>query len=217
VVIIIGGMIGIGKTTTAKMLHEELNLPVYYESVKDNKVLPYFYTASKEDLQKYRYPFLLQLNFLQSRFHAIKKALLDDNAVMDRSIYEDHYFAKKNHDNGGISDVEMQLYDDLLEQMMDELKSFPKKAPDVMVYLHGSFETVLKRIKQRGRSFELDKGLVDYYRFLWQDYDDWVHNAYKESPIIDVDVDQKNIVYNAEDKAWLLAELKKIDGKTQAD
>jgi deoxyadenosine/deoxycytidine kinase len=41
-VIIIGGMIGIGKTTTAKMLHEELKLPVYYENVKDNKVLPLF-------------------------------------------------------------------------------------------------------------------------------------------------------------------------------
>ena len=52
---------------------------------------------------------------------------------MDRSIYEDHYFAKKNHDNGGISDVEMQLYDDLLAQMMSEIETFPKKAPDVMI------------------------------------------------------------------------------------
>jgi len=214
VVIIIGGMIGIGKTTTAKMLHEELKLPVYYENVKDNKVLPYFYTASPEDKEKYRYPFLLQLNFLQSRFHAIKQALLEDNAVMDRSIYEDHYFAKKNHDNGGISDVEMQLYDDLLAQMMSEIETFPKKAPDVMVYLHGSFATVLKRIKQRGRSFELDQSLVDYYQFLWKDYDDWVYHSYKESPIIDIDVDQKNIIYNKDDKQWLLDQLTKISGKT---
>jgi deoxyadenosine/deoxycytidine kinase len=213
VVIIIGGMIGIGKTTTAKMLHEEMNIPVFYESVKGNKVLPLFYTATKEEQAKRRYPFLLQLNFLQARYHAIKQALLEDNAIMDRSIYEDHYFAKKNHDTGGISDTEMALYDGLLDEMMDELKGLPKKAPDVMVYLHGSFETVLKRIKQRGRSFELDQGLVDYYRFLWKDYDDWVHNAYKASPIIDIDVDQKNIIYNAADKAWLLAELRKIDGK----
>lgn len=40
--IVIGGMIGLGKTTTAKTLHEALHLPVYYESVKDNKVLPLF-------------------------------------------------------------------------------------------------------------------------------------------------------------------------------
>src|SRR5574344_2468233 len=91
-------MIGIGKTTTAKMLHEELGIPVYYESVKGNKVLPLFYTATKEEQEKRRYPFLLQLNFLQARYHAIKQALLENNAIMDRSIYEDHYFAKKNHD-----------------------------------------------------------------------------------------------------------------------
>jgi len=93
---------------------------------------------------------------------------------------------------------------------MEELQSLPKKAPDVMVYLRGSFDTVLKLIKQRGRSFELDQSLVDYYRFLWKDYDDWVHNSYKESPIIDIDVDQKNVIYNPEDKAWLIAELKRI-------
>jgi deoxyadenosine/deoxycytidine kinase len=210
VVIIIGGMIGIGKTTTAKMLHEEMGLPVYYENVKDNKVLPVFYTASPEDQEKYRYPFLLQLSFLQSRYHAIKEALLNDNAIMDRSIYEDHYFAKKNNDRGAISNVEMGLYDGLLEEMMTEIETLPKKAPDIMVYLHGSFETVLKRIKQRGRSFELDQSLVDYYRFLWQDYDEWVHHAYTASPIIDIDVDQKNVIYNKEDKAWLIAELKKL-------
>jgi deoxyadenosine/deoxycytidine kinase len=211
VVIVIGGMIGIGKTTTAKMLHEELGLPVYYESVKDNKVLPLFYTATPEEAAKFRYPFLLQLNFLQSRYHAIKQALLDDNAVMDRSIYEDHYFAKKNHDLGKISDSEMELYDGLLAEMMDQLSEMPKKAPDVMVYLHGSFETVLTRIKKRGRSFELDQSLVDYYRFLWQDYDDWVHRSYQSSPILEVDVDKTNIIYNVQDKQKFLAKLKAME------
>ena len=32
----------------------------------------------------------------------------------------------------------------------------------------------------------------------------------RRESFIDIDVDQKNIIYNAEDKAWLLAELKKI-------
>ena len=108
----------------------------------------------------------------------------------------------------------MQLYDDLLAQMMSEIETFPKKAPDVMVYLHGSFQTVLKRIKQRGRSFELDQSLVDYYQFLWKDYDDWVYHSYKESPIIDIDVDQRNIIYNKDDKQWLLNQLTKISCKT---
>ncbi len=200
-------MIGIGKTTTSKMLGKETGLKVYYESVEGNKVLPLFYTSSKEEKEKYRYPFLLQLSFLRSRFHAIKEALKNDNAIMDRSIYEDYYFAKKNFELGNINEMEMDLYEGLLSEMMDELNLLPKKSPDVMVYLHGSFETVLNRIKERGRSFELDSELVSYYKFLYDGYDEWVHSSYKASPIISIDVDKKDIVFNESDKKEFLEEL----------
>lgn len=210
-VVIVGGMIGIGKTTTFKMLGKETGLKVYYESVEGNKVLPLFYTSSKEEKEKYRYPFLLQLSFLRSRFHAIKEALKNDNAIMDRSIYEDYYFAKKNFELGNINEMEMDLYEGLLSEMMDELNLLPKKSPDVMVYLHGSFETVLNRIKERGRSFELDSELVSYYKFLYDGYDEWVHSSYKASPIISIDVDKKDIVYNESDKKEFLEELSRYN------
>lgn len=210
-VVIVGGMIGIGKTTTSKMLGKETGLKVYYESVEGNKVLPLFYTSSKEEKEKNRYPFLLQLSFLRSRFHAIKEALKNDNAIMDRSIYEDYYFARKNFELGNINEMEMDLYEGLLSEMMDELNLLPKKSPDVMVYLHGSFETVLNRIKERGRSFELDSELVSYYKFLYDGYDEWVHSSYKASPIISIDVDKKDIVYNESDKKEFLEELSKYN------
>jgi deoxyadenosine/deoxycytidine kinase len=207
--IVIGGMIGLGKTTTADMISKELNIPVYYESVDDNKVLPLFYTASDEEIQRMRYPFLLQLNFLKTRFHAIKEALLKDDAVLDRSIYEDSYFAIKNYELGRISKLEIDLYLGLLDEMMQEISGMKKKAPDVMVYLKGSFDTVLKRIKQRGRSYELDDALVEYYRFLWKDYDNWLLNEYKASPVIIVDVDKEDIIFNEKDKVAFLEKLKK--------
>ncbi|MCI7057598.1 MAG: deoxynucleoside kinase [Candidatus Enteromonas sp.] len=210
-VVIVGGMIGIGKTTTSKMLGKETGLKVYYESVEGNKVLPLFYTSSKEEKEKYRYPFLLQLSFLRSRFHAIKEALKNDNAIMDRSIYEDYYFARKNFELGNINEMEMNLYEGLLSEMMDELNLLTKKSPDVMVYLHGSFETVLNRIKERGRSFELDSELVSYYKFLYDGYDEWVHSSYKASPIISIDVDKKDIVYNESDKKEFLEELSRYN------
>ena len=210
-VVIVGGMIGIGKTTTSKMLGKETGLKVYYESVEGNKVLPLFYTSSKEEKEKYRYPFLLQLSFLRSRFHAIKEALKNDNAIMDRSIYEDYYFARKNFELGNINEMEMNLYEGLLSEMMDELNLLTKKSPDVMVYLHGSFETVLNRIKERGRSFELDSELVSYYKFLYDGYDEWVHSSYRASPIISIDVDKKDIVYNESDKKEFLEELSKYN------
>ena len=175
-VIVVGGMIGLGKSSVAEILGEHFKSEVFYESVDDNPILPLFYSESDEEIAKKRYPFLLQLYFLNTRFKSIKDALYHDNNILDRSIYEDWYFAKKNMELGRISELEMQIYEGLLNNMMNELEELPKKAPDVMVYLKGSFETVMKRINLRGRDFEVDDSLIDYYHFLWEDYDNWINN-----------------------------------------
>ena len=198
-VIVIGGMIGLGKTTVAEILAEQLGSQVFYESVDDNPILPLFYTSSNEEIEAKRYPFLLQLYFLNSRFKTIKDALQHENNIIDRSIYEDWYFAKRNRDLGRISDLEFEMYEKLLKNMMEELTGLPKKAPDLMVYLKGSFETVLKRIQLRGRSYELDQSLVDYYKFLWENYDDWVLHHYKASKVVMIDMDKYD-VRNASDR-----------------
>ena len=150
-VITIGAMIGAGKSSLAKLVGEHFGTEVFYESVDDNPILPLFYTASDEEIQEKRYPFLLQLWFLNTRFKSIKKALVNKNNVLDRSIYEDWYFAKVNKDLGRISELEFQMYEGLLENMLEELNELPKKAPDLMIYLTGSFETILDRIIKRGR------------------------------------------------------------------
>lgn len=205
--IVVGGMIGLGKTSVAEVLGEHFNSEVFYESVEDNKILPLFYTATQEEIQAKRYPFLLQLWFLDTRFKSIKKALVNDNNVLDRSIYEDWYFAKKNMELGRMSELEMEVYENLADNMMEELKELPKKAPDLMVYLKGSFETVLNRIKRRGRDYELDEALVDYYKFLWKDYDDWVINHYSASQVLIIDMDKTDIVGNLEDRNNMIKEV----------
>lgn len=206
--IVVGGMIGLGKSSVAKVLGSEFGTDVFYESVEDNPILPLFYTASQEEIATKRYPFLLQLWFLDTRFKSIKQALIDDNNVLDRSIYEDWYFCKKNMELGRISQLEMTIYENLLDNMMEELKELPKKSPDLMVYLKGSFETVIKRINSRGREYELDSELEEYYKFLWKDYDDWVHNHYNASEILVIDMDKMDIVNNEADKELMIKMVK---------
>ncbi|MBE6048960.1 MAG: deoxynucleoside kinase [Clostridium sp.] len=203
-VIVVGGMIGLGKSSVAEILGEHFNSKVFYESVDDNPILPLFYSESEEEIQKKRYPFLLQLHFLNTRFKSIKEALYDDKNVLDRSIYEDWYFAKKNMELGRISNLEMNIYEGLLNNMMEELDQLPKKAPDLMVYLKGSFETVMKRIKMRGRDFEIDESLIDYYKFLWEGYDNWVQNYYNASDVLVIDMDVMDVVKRVEDREKLI-------------
>lgn len=198
-VIVIGGMIGAGKTSVAKLLGEELGSQVFFEEVDNNPLLELFYTADEQEEQEKRYPFLLQLTFLSSRFRSIKSALVDKNNVLDRSIYEDWYFTKVNHQLGRISELEFKIYEELLNNMMEELDELPKKAPDLMVYLHGSFEEIVRRIGTRGRDFEQDDSLMAYYKELWEGYDDWVDNHYDASQVLKINIDQYDVVHNEDD------------------
>ncbi|MDT0150037.1 deoxynucleoside kinase [Priestia aryabhattai] len=216
--ITVGGMIGLGKSSVSALLGEELGLPVYYESVDDNPVLARFYTASVEEQEKERLPFLLQLYFLGTRFKSIKENIKDKQGVLDRSIFEDVYFAKRNAEYGKligenrISDLELQIYLNLFDEMMEETTDYNKahgtKAPDVMVYLRASFETVMHRIGMRGRDFEQDESLVEYYRFLWEGYDEWVYKHYKASEVITIDMDVIDVVNNEEDARKVVEQVK---------
>ncbi|MGO2222766.1 MAG: deoxynucleoside kinase, partial [Leuconostoc falkenbergense] len=202
-VIITAGMIGVGKTTLTGLIAEHMGTQAFYEPVGDNPVLPLYYSDPKQ------YGFLLQIYFLNRRFDMIKQAFADDNNVLDRSIYEDALFTEENHKDGNISDAEMDVYTSLLDNMMAELQKMPKKAPDLMVYAETDFETILYRIKKRGRNyeqFENNQGLRDYYFKMWSAYRDWFDD-YDASPKLKIDLQ----TYDLEQKDNQQVILNQID------
>lgn len=204
-VIITAGMIGVGKTTLTGKIAEHLNTKAYYEPVGENPVLPLYYANPKQ------YGFLLQIYFLNKRFSMIKQALSDDNNVLDRSIYEDALFTRENNAEGNISDTELEVYLKLLDNMMADLNRLPKKAPDLMVYSETDFETILYRIKKRGRDYEqIDKNpkLKDYYYKMWNAYKDWYHD-YDASPKMKIDLEK----YDLEDPQNVKTVLSLIDDR----
>ncbi|WP_218145956.1 deoxynucleoside kinase [Bacillus sp. MUM 116] len=205
--IVIGGMIGLGKTSVADTLsahfkNKGIDSKVFYEAVDDNPILPLYYELTPEELDAKRIPFLLQLFFLNKRFKTVKECINWREpiyTIQDRSIYEDWYFAYVNKNLGRISDLEFKIYEELVENMMEELKELPKKAPDLMVYLKGSFDTVIDRIMARGRSFEINPELKEYYFEVWKGYDDWVLNQYDASEVLIIDMDTTDVVKNEAD------------------
>ena len=67
-----------------------------------------------------------------------------------------------------------------------------------MIYLKADFDTILQRMRKRGREFELDKGLIDYYYLLWKDYDEWVEDYYNASDVLVIDTNELDLVNNEE-------------------
>lgn len=195
-VIVMAGMIGAGKTSYTEMIAKKLGTEAFYEAVEHNPVLDKFYDDPK------KWAFSLQLYFLNSRFSSIKSALSDDNNVLDRSIYEDSLFTEINHLEGNISSINMDIYRSLLANMMEELEGTPKKSPDLLVYLHGSFETILAHIQKRGRDYEkVEKGdeRYNYFKLLWDNYQLWYEN-YNFSPKMAISIDEFDIVEHPEDE-----------------
>ena len=188
-VIITAGMIGVGKTTLTGMLAEHLGTKAFFEPVGENPVLPLYYSNPKQ------YGFLLQIYFLNKRFSMIKQAFADDNNILDRSIYEDALFTKENNAEGNISDTELSVYLKLLDNMMGELDRLPKKAPDLLVYANSDFDTILYRIKKRGRDYEQIAShpeLESYYYKMWSAYQKWFDD-FDVSPKIKVDLQRYNL------------------------
>ena len=130
---------------------------------------------------------------------------------MDRSIYEDALFTRENNAEGNITDTELGVYLSLLDNMMNDLERLPKKAPDLMVYSETNFDTILYRIKKRGRDYEqidANPELKDYYYKMWSAYKQW-YQDYDASPKMKIDLDK----YNLEDEQNVATVLAMIDDR----
>lgn len=161
--------------------------------------------------------FLLQIFFLNKRFQSIKEAYKANNNVLDRSIFEDELFLTLNFKNGNVTKTELDIYKELLANMLEELEGMPKKRPDLLVYIDVSFDKMLERIDKRGRSFEqVDSNpeLYDYYKQVHSEYPEWYEN-YDVSPKIRIDGNKLDFVKNPEDLQHVLdtidSELQKLD------
>ena len=214
--ITLSGIIGSGKTSLTKLLSAELGSTAFYEPVDDNPVLPLFYKGNEIAAKKRAagdkeatnpYAYLLQTFFLNRRFKMIKQAMREDNNILDRSIYEDEIFMKMNTEMGNATEVEYDIYKSLLNNMMEELPmAAHKKSPDLMVNIKVSYETMMTRIRKRGRDYEQveqDPSLVDYYHRLLRQYDDW-RKTYDASPLLIIDGDRYDFMANPQDRVTVL-------------
>lgn len=203
-VIILSGTIGAGKSALTEILAKELGSEPFYESVKNNPTLPLFYKDPK------KYAFLLQVFFLDTRYSSIKRALANDNNVLDRSIYEDALFFQMNADIGRVTKEEVDTYYDLLNNMLQSLDSIPKNRPDLMVHIKVSYPTMIERIKKRGRDYEqldYDPTLEEYYKRLLRYYKKW-YQEYDKSPKMIIDGDKYDFVGNELDRAEVIKLIK---------
>ena len=192
----IEGVIGVGKTTLARLLQERFQSQILLEVFEENPFLTKFY----ED--RARYAFQTQVFFLLSRYHQQNRSVPEilqakKNLITDYTFAKDALFARINL-QGDELDMYYNVHDALAEKI---------PLPDLVVYLAADTSVLMQRIAQRDRPYErsMEKS---YIATLNDAYDDFFDNYFQGVPVLRIDTNDLNFVSNPEAQGFVEKEIR---------
>jgi len=196
--IVVEGPIGVGKTSLAQRLADHIGADVLLEKPQDNPFLERFY----EDPM--RHAMSTQLFFLFQRINEVRdQAQMDlfrTRTVSDYLFDKDALFARLN-----LSEDEFKLYQNIYQSLA------PKPPiPDLVIYLQASTDTLIDRVRRRGRGFERSM-TNDYINRLGNSYGEFFHH-YEDAPLMMVNSENLNFVDNDADFKLLLERIESMRG-----
>jgi len=172
--IAIEGVIGVGKTTLARLLQPSFqNSELLLEVFEENPFLSDFYG------DRARYAFQTQIFFLLSRYRqqniTVHEILGRGSTLLaDYTFTKDALFARIN-----LQGDELTMYHRVHEALAEKIPQ-----PDLTVYLYANVSTLMSRIALRDRSYErtMDRS---YIAELVKAYDDFFSNTKGHCLVID--------------------------------
>jgi deoxyguanosine kinase len=184
--IAIEGVIGVGKTTLARLLQSAFEAEVLLEVFEENPFLSDFYG------DRARYAFQTQIFFLLSRYHQQNNNV--PNILADgKSLISDYTFAKDALFAGiNLKGDELEMYHKVHAALGEKI---PK--PDLLVYLQATTDTLMSRIAFRDRPYErqMERAYIDQLNVA---YEDFFSKPFDHTPILKIDTNDLNIIQNAE-------------------
>ena len=187
----IEGVIGVGKTTLARLLQPQLEAALVLEVFEENPFLSNFYA------DRARYAFQTQIFFLLSRYHQQRRNVTDHlqyvkTLISDYTFEKDSLFARIN-----LAGDELDMYYTVQEALAEKIPS-----PNLIVYLRASTETLMQRIAMRDRPYERQMD-PEYIDLLNRAYDKAFLGDDHRVPVLVLDANQIDFVRKPEDLAWV--------------
>ncbi|MEW6085357.1 MAG: deoxynucleoside kinase [Chloroflexota bacterium] len=180
----IEGVIGVGKTTLARLLQPAFDAEIILEVFEENPFLSDFYSDRE------RYAFQTQIFFLLSRYHQQRRTITDlvatgKNVIADYTFAKDSLFARIN-----LKGDELDMYYKVHEALAEKIQK-----PDLLVYLQATTDTLMQRIALRDRPYErqMERAYINELNIA---YDDFFSRQFEDMPVLIVDTNELNIVQN---------------------
>ena len=185
--IAIEGVIGVGKTTLARLLQNVFDAEILLEVFEENPFLSDFYA------DRARYAFQTQIFFLLSRYHQqnnnVPNILANGkNLIADYTFAKDALFAGIN-----LHGDELDMYHKVHEALGEKI---PK--PNLLVYLQASTDTLMKRIALRDRPYErqMERAYIDE---LNRAYENFFSKSFDHAPVLKIDSNELDIINGPDD------------------
>jgi deoxyguanosine kinase len=182
----IEGVIGVGKTTLARLLQPAFDAEIILEVFEENPFLSDFYSDRE------RYAFQTQIFFLLSRYHQQRRTITDlvttgKNVIADYTFAKDSLFARIN-----LKGDELDMYYKVHEALAEKIQK-----PDLLVYLQATTDTLMQRIALRDRPYERQMERA-YINELNLAYDVFFSKPFDHTPVLTIDSNNLNIIQNPE-------------------
>ncbi len=192
----IEGVIGVGKTTLARLLQPAFQSALVLEVFEENPFLSDFYS------DRQRYAFQTQIFFLLSRYYQQRRSVPEilkrgKSLITDYTFAKDALFARINL-IGDELDMYYRVHDALAEKI---------PFPNLIVYLRADPDVLMQRIASRDRPYERNMER-DYINQLNQAYDDFFINSPARNvggnvTVLTLDTNELDYVRRVEDLRWV--------------
>ena len=196
----IEGPIGVGKTSLVNLMAHRFRGTRVMADV-ENPFLDDFYKDKRGAA------FRCQLFFLLSRYD--QQRSINQRDLFTELILADYFFPKdKIFAYLTLDDSELMIYNRLFDLLHETV---PK--PDLVIYLQANLETLLKRIKKRGRSYEKSIS-SSYLQELSEAYAHFFYR-YDETPLLVVNTNDIDFVNTPAHFEALVEQIRNAQKGTQ--
>src|SRR4030042_5741767 len=192
----IEGVIGVGKTTLARLLQPAFQAALVLEVFEENPFLSDFYS------DRQRYAFQTQIFFLLSRYYQQRRSVPEllkqgEPLISDYTFAKDALFARIN-----LVGDELEMYYRVHDALAEKIP-----LPDLIVYLRAGTDVLMQRIASRDRPYERNMER-DYINQLNHAYDTFfIDNQARyvtgNVTVLVMDTNELDYIHRAEDLKWV--------------